>query len=312
MNQIYRYIGYSKQSFHQKMNRKCQEHEQELLLLPIIKELREEHPGVAARQLYQILQPENIGRDRFESLCFQYGFKLKRPKAYKRTTDSTGVIRFPNLIAAVEFTGVNQAWSSDITYYQIDEIFYYLTFIIDLFSRKIIGFSVSKKLLTEQTTIPALNMALHDRKPSAGLIFHSDGGGQYYCKEFLKLTENHKLKNSMCDTVYENAHAERINGTIKNQYLKGYNPQNYLSLVKMTERAVINYNSVRPHQSLKNMTPEAFEKIMPAGGSSLPNNDFCIFGNSTQQNQKNHHLSTSTKLGIRKNANAVTKTVNVF
>lgn len=312
MNQVFRYTGYSKQAFHQKMDRKLHELEERLLLLPIIAELREEHPGIAARQLYLILRPENLGRDRFESLCFEHGFKLERPMAYKRTTDSTGVIRFPNLIAGIEFTTINQAWSSDITYYEIAGIFYYLTFIIDLFSRKIVGFSISKSLQTEQTTLPALQMALDDRLPAPGLIFHSDGGGQYYSKVFLKLTQDHQIKNSMCDMAYENPHAERINGTIKNQYLKGYKPQDYLSLVKMTKRSVKNYNAVRPHQSLKNMTPEAYERSMPAGGSSLINDDFCITCDQDQLYQENHHLSMRFELIPKKEAKAVKKTVNVF
>jgi putative transposase len=312
MNQVYRHIGYSKQAFHQKMDRRLREHEQELLLLPIIAELRQEHPGVAARQLYQILQPQNIGRDKFESLCFEHGFKLERPRAYKKTTDSTGVIRFPNLMEGIEFTDINQAWSSDITYYQIGDIFYYLTFIIDLFSRRIVGFSVGKRLLTEQTTIPALQMALEDRKPKAGLIFHSDGGGQYYCKVFLKLTEQNKIKNSMCDVAYENPHAERINGTIKNQYLKGYNPQNYSTLVKMTTRAVENYNRIRPHKSLNKMPPAAFEKALRAGGFSLTNDDFYNLRNHPAQHQKNHHSSTRLTFTIKKQLETVEKTVNVF
>lgn len=298
MNQVYKYIGYSKQAFHQKMDRKLQEQEEQLLLLPIIAELRQEHPGVAAKQLYLILQPQNIGRDKFEHLCFEHGFKLERPRAFKRTTDSSGVIRFPNLIAGVEFTGINQAWSSDITYYQLGDRFYYLTFIVDLYSRRIVGFSVSKSLSTEQTTIPALNVALALRNPKPGLIFHSDGGGQYYCKTFLKLTADYKIKNSMCEVVYENAHAERINGTIKNQYLKGYNPQSYTSLVEMTEKAVYNYNKVRPHKSLKNIPPMVIEELLPAGGSSLTNDDFCILTNQFHQQRKNNHLPTRLKTNV--------------
>ncbi len=313
MNQIYRYTGYSKQAFHQKMDRWLGEHEQQLLLLPIIAELRQEHPGVAARILHLIHRPKNIGRDKFEKFCFEHGFKLDRLRAYKRTTDSSGVIRFPNLIAGNEFTGINQAWSSDITYYQIDETVYYITFIIDLFSRRIVGFSVSQRLLTEQTTLPALEMALVERNPAAGLIFHSDGGGQYYCKEFLKLTTDYKIKNSMCDIVFENAHAERINGTIKNQYLKGYNPYSYLSLIEMTSRAVNNYNGIRPHTSLKKLSPIAFENLLPAGGISLSNDDFCISSNHSQQQLKNHHLPTRVTINIKEEqTKGVEKTVNVI
>jgi putative transposase len=309
MNQVYRYIGYRKQAFHQKMDRRLHEREQELLLLPLIIELRGEHPEVSARQLYEILKPENIGRDKFERICFQHGLKLERQKAYKRTTDSTGVIRFPNLIAAREFMGINQAWSSDITYYQIEGSVYYITFIMDLFSRMIVGFAVSRRLMTEQTTIPAIRMALTQRNPPPGLIFHSDAGGQYYCKEFLRITQQHQMRNSMCDSVFENAHAERINGTIKNQYLKGYKPNTYQSLVKMTRRAVNNYNQVRPHSSLGKLSPQAFEKLLPAGGSSLPTDIFCNDNNQHRLHKKIHQLPTRS---IIKDIKPVKKTVNVF
>lgn len=295
MNEVYAYLQYSKQAFHQKMNRYLGMMEQSLLLLPLIEELRHEHPGVGIRQLYRILQPEHMGRDRFESFCFEHGYKLDRPKAYKRTTDSTGVIRFSNLVTGRELNSVNQVWSSDITYYEINGSFYYLTFIIDLFSRKIGGFAVSKRLLTEQTTIPALLMALQKCKPPEGLIFHSDGGGQYYCKEFLSVTKDYKILNSMCESVYENPHAERINGTIKNQYLKGYNPQSFGELLKATKRAVNNYNNVRPHQSLGNLSPVMFEETLPAGGPLLTNDVFCNIRNPSELQQKKHHLPTRLK-----------------
>jgi len=296
MNQVFRYTGYSKQAFHQKMDRMLLEREQELLLLPIIAELRAEHPGVAARQLYLILKPEGIGRDRFERLCFDNGFKLERVRSWRRTTDSSGVIRFPNLVMGVEFSRVNQCWVSDITYYQIGERFYYLTFILDHYSRLIVGHSVSKYLLTEQTTLPALQQALASRKPGPGLIFHSDGGGQYYCKSFLKLTQAHQIKNSMCDVAYENPYAERINGTIKNQYVNGYKPKDFNELIRDTARAIYNYNYIRPHKSLNKRAPAVFENQMSADGSSSMNDNFCNFGNTIERQQKNHHSSMTTTI----------------
>lgn len=265
MNEIYRYKSISKQSFHQRMDRQLRHQEQHYLLLPLVFELRQEHPGVSARVLYEILKPEGIGRDAFEQLCFANGLKLERKPAFKRTTDSTGVIRFPNLITLREFTAINQVWVSDITYYNIGERFYYLTFVMDLYSRVVVGYSVSKRLLTNDTTLPAVRMALKQRKPGEGLIFHSDGGGQYYCKEFLKLTSERQMKNSMGEMAYDNPNAERINGTIKNQYLKGYAPQSFEQLVAMTKRAVRNYNEVRPHRSLNRKTPAGYEQLsLPA------------------------------------------------
>lgn len=91
------------------------------------------------------------------------------------------------------------------------------------------------------------------------IIFHSDGGGQYYDKEFLRLTNQYKFRNSMCECAYENGKAERINGTIKNNYLKHYSIKTYLQLVKKVDRAVKLYNEQRPHKSLKYQTPYAFE-----------------------------------------------------
>ena len=307
MNQIFRYLNYSKQSFHQKMDRILAEQEKQRLLLPIIMDLRTEHPGVGARELYQILKPAGIGRDKFELLCFENGCKVAPQRLFRRTTNSSGVIRFPNLVAGLKLTHVNQVWVSDITYYELNKKFYYLTFIMDLYSRFIVGHSVSKKLLTTETTLPAIISAIAKRKPPAGLIFHSDGGGQYYCKEFLKVTAQNKLFNSMCEMAYENPNAERVNGTIKNQYLKGYKPRSFDQLIKETERAVNNYNQIRPHRSLRKLTPASFEKQFLAGGSSLLNDDFCNSCNTDQLNQKNQH--SPMRPNFRKILN---KTVNVF
>lgn len=312
MNEIFRYLEMKKQSFHQKLDRQLHLMEQQRLLLPIIEELRQEHPGMSVRQFYQILKPVHMGRDKFAQFCFDYGYKLDRPRAYKRTTNSTGVIRFPNLIAMRELTGVYQAWSSDITYYQINEDVFYLTFIMDLFSRRIVGYSVSKRLSTTDTTIPALVMALSICKPPSGLIFHSDGGGQYYSKAFLELTKSHSISNSMCDSVFENAHAERINGTIKNQYLQGYKPQSFVSLKAMTQRAVKNYNLVRPHKSLGNKSPVIFEKCLPAGGSLLLNDIFCsgrkITSASSEKISFNNKVQKTKKIKFK----PVLKTVNAI
>ena len=259
MNAIYRTSGTSKQAFHQYLDKQMRVLEEQQQLLPVIRQIRADHPRLSSRQMYLLLRPQSMGRDKFEQFCYLYGFKLAVKKAYYRTTDSLGVTRFENLIIQLELTGVNQVWVSDITYYRIGERFYYLTFILDLYSRFIVGYAASEGLLTQQTTIPALNMALKYREPAHGLIFHSDGGGQYYCKAFLTITKSNQIENSMCESVYENAHAERINGTIKNDYLFYYAPQNYMQLVTLTAKAVNMYNSYRPHSALGNISPVNYE-----------------------------------------------------
>jgi len=245
------------------------EMEEQQQLLPLIAQIREDHPRMSAREIYRLIQPRQLGRDRFIAFCFHNGYKLEVKRSFHRTTDSTGVIRFDNLIAGWEFTGVNQAWVSDITYYRIGERFYYLTFITDLFSRRITGYNASDNLMTEYTTLPALKMALKQRKPPEGLILHSDGGGQYYSKAFLSLTANYKIKNSMCESVYENPYAERINGTIKNYYLIPYNPQDFNQLKQMLKKAVDMYNLYRPHKSLNGLSPAVLEKLLKENGNSF-------------------------------------------
>jgi len=262
MSILYRVVGTTKQSFHQYLARQMSLLEEANQLLILIKQIRVDHPRMSSRQMYRLLNPVHLGRDRFESFCFENGFKVSVKRAFHRTTNSLGVTRFENLLVNYEFTGVNRVWVSDITHYRIGEKFYYLTFILDLFSRFIVGHSTSESMLTIDTTIPALRMALKNRKLlSAGLIVHSDGGGQYYCKEWLKLTGRHQIKNSMCESVYENAHAERINGTIKNDYLVHYGPDDYGQLHNMTSKAVMMYNYERPHQSLGNISPNQYEKL---------------------------------------------------
>jgi putative transposase len=264
MNVLFRSLGMSKQSFHQRLNRQLLLLEEENQLLVLVKQVRSDHPKMSSRQMYRLIKPVHLGRDRFEVFCFENGFKVSVKRSYHRTTNSLGVTRFENLLLNSELTGVNQVWVSDITYYRIGEKFYYLTFILDLYSRVIVGHSVSSNLLTASTTIVALQKALKKRKVPKGVIIHSDGGGQYYCKEWLQLTAKHEFRNSMCESVYENPHAERINGIIKNDYLVGYGPQDYAQLTTMTAKAILKYNSERPHQSIGNISPDEFEKLLRA------------------------------------------------
>jgi putative transposase len=265
LNKIYMVVGMSKQNFHKRLRNQLQEQESFAQLLPIVYQMREDHPGMSVRTMYWIIRPESIGRDRFEQLCHSNGFKLSIKRSFIKTTNSLGVTRFNKLTIDFKLIGINQIWVSDITYYRIGEKFYYLTFIMDLYSRYIVGSHASQSLQTINTTIPALKLALDGRKGKilpTKTILHSDGGGQYYCKEFLKLTECNHISNSMCESVYENANAERLNGTIKNQYIEGYAPVNFKALQQSLAKAVHMYNHVRPHMSLKGLTPLKFEKMI--------------------------------------------------
>ena len=264
LNKFFKFIGTSRQVFHVKLNRYMQREEEMGQLSLIVSQVRKDHPGMALRDLYQVIQPVTIGRDQFEDYFKQMGYGVVIKRSFKRTTDSSGVIRFPNLIEDKELTGVNQVWVSDITYYRIKEKFYYLTFIMDLYSRLIVGHSCSQTMLTAHTTIVALKTALKTRgtKKLSGLIIHSDGGGQYYSQEFRKFTKEAGMINSMGKSVYENPHAERVNGIIKNNYVRHYSPDDFAQLSRMTNKAVFMYNTEKPHRALKKLSPVQFENLI--------------------------------------------------
>jgi putative transposase len=254
-------VGISKQSYYQMLRRRQYKLEEQEQLIPLINEIRHDHPRMSARDIYLKIKPGCMGRDQFERFCMDSGYRIKKLKNYRVTTNSLGVTRFPNLIKDIKVTRVNQVFVSDITYYEMGLETYYLTLIMDLYNREIVGWSSSDNLRTESTTLPALRRVITERGKSnlKGAILHSDGGGQYYCKEFKVLTKELKMANSMTEeTVYENSHAERLNGVIKNNYLYPYAPTNKSSLNRKLERAVLMYNTGKPHSALGKLTPSEF------------------------------------------------------
>lgn len=288
MNVLYMSIGISKQSFHQKEDRWLKlKSEQEQLLL-IIYQIRTDHPTMGSRDMYYKLHPQCMGRDAFERFCKEQNLTVGGVKNFRNTTDSSGVIRFDNLLTDLVVTGVNQVWQSDITYFEIAGIFYYITFIIDSFSRRIVGHQTSKRLTTEQTTLPALEMAIKLRKKEGlnvnGLIFHSDGGGQYYAKKFLNLTKEYEFKNSMCSYAWENGKAERINGVIKNNYLIHRAIKDFKELQKEVDRSVQLYNSDKPHINLQRKTPIEFEKKYIRDRQKASRSNIALESNGCKQN----------------------------
>jgi putative transposase len=258
---LYRSLSTSKQAIHQLLDRRMQQGEQVGYLVPLIAQIRVDHPTLSCRAMYAKLQPQHIGRDRFEQLCKSNGFSIERKVNLWRTTDSSGVERFDNLLENLILSRMDEAWSSDITYYEVGSRFYYLTFVMDCFSRKVLGYAVSSRLTTEQTTLPALRQAVKARGGTIApqLIFHSDGGGQYYDKAFLSFTKHHRMQNSMCEFGYENGKAERLNGIIKNNYLRFYQTSTLEQLQQNVDHAVTLYNRERPHKSLHYQTPVDYE-----------------------------------------------------
>lgn len=261
MKALYQLAGISKQGHYKSVSRERKQHYQEVELVNLAKQVRLDHKRMGMRTLYDKLQPKCIGRDRFVEVLRRNGMQIQRVRSFKRTTFAHPSSRYPNLLSGKELDDTNQAWVSDITYVRVKERFYYLTMILDVYSRRIVGWSLSKTLEAE-SNMKALRMALRCRKGAnlEGLIHHSDRGSQYVFKPYLKLLKSKGVEVSMGEKAWENAHAERINGIIKLDYIQPFHPKSWEQLKKVTKKAIKLYNCERPHSSIRKSTPLAFEK----------------------------------------------------
>jgi hypothetical protein len=262
MNSIYKYCNISKQAHHQALQREQSWLVKEELVVGLILQIREIHPGMGLRTMYDFYQPESVGRDAFISIGIKYGFRTKVFKNQTKTTFSSPYSRYSNLLVNKQLNNTNQLWTSDITYFKVGDVFFYMVFIMDVYSRLIVGYSVDNNMKVSLNTT-ALKMAFKNRKNTnfkGQLIHHSDRGGQYVSNDYTKMLLDANVQISMCNQVYENAHIERVNGTIKNQYLIYRNITTFDELQKELKRSVDSYNKKRPHSALTNLTPCAFEQ----------------------------------------------------
>lgn len=255
LNKLYNTIGISRQAVHQYEKRQTVFDQKALDLLAEAEDLREIHPGCGVEKMYATLRPDFIGRDRFVELFMDLGFRLKRKKNYRKTT-IVSKIYYPNLIKGMEVDRPCVIWQSDITYIDINGKFYYAVFIIDVYTKKIVGYHVSDSMRAE-ANVRALKMALKSNK--APLIHHSDRGSQYVYKGYIELLKQNEVQISMALSAQDNAYAERINRTIKEEFLDYWKPENFSQLKSYTKKAVNYYNNKRPHNNLNKMTPIEFE-----------------------------------------------------
>ncbi len=262
MSALYAHCHISKQGHYKSLQREAQWLRQEELVVGLIMQAREIHPAMGIRAIYDLCRPEGIGRDAFTGIGIGYGFRVKAFRNKTRTTFSSPYSRYQNLLADKQLDNINQLWASDLTYFKVNDKDFYIVFIMDVYSRFIVGYSVADNMRAENN-VAALQMALGMRGLTSyghRLIHHSDRGGQYISDNYTGLLKDYEIRISMCNVVYENAHIERVNGTIKNQYLIHRNIASFRQLQAEVDRAVATYNSHRPHSALDGATPIAFEQ----------------------------------------------------
>ena len=230
-------------------------------------------PRVGGRKTYHLITPtlkqRNIkfGRDKLFRLLRDYDLLIKPHRRYIQTTNSKHWMKkYPNTAKELNLTAPEQLWVSDITYLKTEEGNCYLTMVTDAYSRKIMGYSIADNM--EALTIAeALKMALKNRLyPNENLIHHSDRGLQYCSKEYVTIAETAKIKMSMTEQSdpYENALAERMNRTIKEEFCLDHLLKNKMQTYQAVKEAIYLYNNYRPHQSLSLKTPnQQHQKTQP-------------------------------------------------
>lgn len=263
-------FGVSKQAYYKRLGAE-QKHPADLdsTAVSFVRQKRAIAPRIGCKKLWVMFQKEylgqySVGRDRFYEIMRSHHLLLPRKCHRVRTTDSRHKNPLaPNLIKDLIPTAPHQIWVSDITYIPIildgdKHDYYYLSLIMDAYTKLIEGWHLSRSLET-RGTLMALREAVTklDASELSGLIHHSDRGTQYTSKEYTDYLRQHQISISMTESgnPKENAEAERLNNTIKNELLCNERFYSFDSMYRSIKRAIEFFNTERPHLSLNMMTP---------------------------------------------------------
>ena len=206
---------------------------------------------------------KEVGRGRVERLMRENGIQARRKRRFRRTTDSCHPFPVADNVLARDFEAEkpNQAWVTDITYIETGDGWLYLAAILDLFSRRVVGWATSDRI-TRQLTLDALDMALRTRRPGTGLLHHSDRGSQYASDDYRAALAARGIVCSMSrkGDCWDNAVAESFFGTLKTEliYQENYTTHNQ-ARASVFEYIEVFYNRKRRHSSIGYVSPETFE-----------------------------------------------------
>lgn len=206
-----------------------------------------------------------IGREKTRRLMKHMNLIVKQKRKYKVTTDSSHRLPVADNILNRDFNPEqpNQAWGTDITYVWTAEGWLYLAIVIDLYSRRVVGWCIDKRMKKSLVT-RALMMAINLRKPKPGLIHHSDRGSQYASHQYQQLLKQHGIIASMSrkGNCWDNAPVERFFSSLKREWIGDQlymNRENAINDIR--EYVAVYYNAKRLHSTLGYMTPLNYEKV---------------------------------------------------
>lgn len=257
-------FGKTRQAYYEKNWYEARRLQEEEIIVEMVQVIRREMPRIGVKKLYRMLKNPfrthgiKTGRDAFYTIMQSNDLLVKNKRKRVVTTYSRHWMKkYPNLIRELTVTESEQLWVSDITYICVGDDFNYLSLITDAYSRKILGYCLHQRLISEGC-IAALEMALASRlKTSTSLIHHSDRGSQYCSSDYVNRLQDADIAISMTEKgdPYENAVAERVNGILKCEFMLNRTFAATGDAQKAIEDAIRVYNESRPHMSCNYLTP---------------------------------------------------------
>lgn len=228
------------------------------------------HGIYGAPKIHQDLVDDGVpcGKNRVARIMRKAGLRSRTKKKFKATTNSKHKFPVaPNLLNQnFKVEAADSAWVGDITYIWTGEGWLYLSVLLDLYNREVVGWSASSRM-TRQLAIDALQMALGRRIPQRGLLHHTDRGSQYASNDYQKILKEHGIICSMSrkGNCYDNAVAESFFGRLKSEWV---NHKRYLSRSEATRSLFyyieIFYNRKRRHSSINYLTPQEYDDFLLA------------------------------------------------
>jgi transposase InsO family protein len=235
----------------------------------------ENHGVYGSPRIYRELDDQGVAcsENRVARLMRLRGLQAKQTKRFKTTTKRNTVHPVaPNLLKR-DFAAdrPDQKWLADLTYISTLEGWLYLAAILDLYTRRIVGWAMSDRM-TSDLTVAALDMALLQRQPDAGLVHHSDQGSQYTDRKYQTLLKDHSIRASMngAGSWYDNAPMESFFGTLKSELVHHcvYHTRNEAK-ADVFYYIESFYNRRRRHSALDYLSPEVYEQLFHQGVLSL-------------------------------------------